>query len=100
MVSRRPIPPTHTVEMREEAKEPRKRRLCQAELIIDRMIKADEEGSLPPVRDLIVGVHPPGVRGATPAVAAAARDQYTQSRLRGPASVTLCQTIRSEGGRR
>lgn len=34
------------------------------ELIIDRMIKADEEGFRPAVRDLIVGLLLPGVQGA------------------------------------
>lgn len=33
-------------------------------LIIDRMIKADEEGFFPLVKDLIVGLLPPGVQGA------------------------------------
>lgn len=36
----------------------------RGELIIDRMIKADEKGSRPTVRDLIVGLLPPGVLGA------------------------------------
>lgn len=33
-------------------------------LIIDRMIKADEEGFLPPVKDLIAGLLLPGAQGA------------------------------------
>lgn len=67
------------------------------ELIIDRMIKADEEGFRPAVRDLIVGLLLPGVQGAkTAAAVAAAQDRYTQSGLRGAASVTLSQTIRAK----
>lgn len=44
------------------------------ELIIDRMIKADEKGFRPAVRDLIVGLLPPGVLGAR-------RRQWRQLRI-------------------